>query len=49
MDPRTAAVVASLTALARAWPEPPDGAHAPRKDSGQGPAAAGEEEHMRQD
>ena len=44
-----AAAVASLTALARAWPEPPDGAPAPRKDSGQGPAASGEEGHVRQD
>ena len=44
-----AAAVASLTALARAWPEPPDGAPAPRKDSGQGFAAPGEEEQMRQD
>ena len=44
-----AAAVASLIALARAWPEPSDGAPAPRKDSGQGPAAAGEEGHVRQD
>ena len=44
-----AAAVASLTALARAWPEPPDGAPAPRKDAGQGLAAAGEEEQMRQE
>ena len=43
------AAVASLTALARAWPEPPDGAPAPRKDSCQGFAAPGEEEQMRQD
>jgi hypothetical protein len=43
-----AAAVASLTALARAWPEPPDGAPAPRKDSGQGFAAPGEDEQVRQ-
>jgi Domain of unknown function (DUF6457) len=44
-----AAAVATLTALATAWPEPPDGAPAPRKDSGQGLAAPGEEEQVRQD
>lgn len=43
-----AAAVASLTALARAWPEPPDGAPAPRKDSGQGFAAPGEDEQVGQ-
>jgi hypothetical protein len=44
-----AAVVANLIALARAWPEPSDDAPAPRKDSGHGPAAPGEEGHVRQD
>ena len=44
-----AEAVASLTALARAWPEPPDGAPAPRKDSGQRLAAAGEDEQLRQE
>ncbi len=44
-----AEAVASLTALARAWPEPPDGAPAPRKDSGQRLAAAGEDEQPRQE
>ena len=43
-----AAVVASLTDLASAWPEPP-GAPAPRKGSGQGLAAPGEEEQVRKD
>jgi hypothetical protein len=43
------AAVASLTALARDWPEPPEGAPAPRKDSGRGLAAPGEEEHVRKD
>jgi hypothetical protein len=43
-----AEAVASLTALASAWPEPPDGAPAPRKDSGQRLAAAGEDEQLRQ-
>ena len=43
-----APVVARLIALARTWPEPPDGGAAPRKDSGQGRAAAGEDEQARQ-
>ena len=44
-----AAVVESLIALARTWPEPSEGAPAPRKSSAQGPAAPGEEEQVRQD